>query len=74
MAQFENVIFGDEELHKTIQSYSKKRGITFSRAVQELSAGGLLLYKETDNIPPFTSMEKIKKIENFIESCRKESE
>ena len=73
MAEFENVIFGDEYLHKKIRQYSKERKITFSRAVQELSSGGLLLFKETGNIPPFTSLENMERAKHFIRSFRKKN-
>lgn len=72
MAEFENVIFGDEGLYKAVKTYSRQRRITFSRAVQELSAGGLLLYRETSNIPPFRTLEGLKKTVNFLESRKEE--
>ena len=60
MANRINIYFEGEDLQKAIEEYSKKRGISFSKALVELAAAGLNFYDRFNNLNVDLIQEKIK--------------
>ena len=62
MAEFFNVIFGDEQLLDNVKDYAQKRKVTVSRALQELSATGLRFHERAKNLNVDLLFEKNEKL------------
>ena len=68
MAEYTNVIFGDEQLFNNIKKYAQGRKLTFSRALQELSAAGLRFHEKSNSLNVDLIFEKNKNLKSITKA------